>query len=390
MPAWTVLGAVEIGRPLLQWFLSDEVMPLRQQLQQLIADPRGNLSRVGDLIVWNGEGGSRVLAGLDGLVEQGSRIEQAVAGIESAQLAMNGVLGTIQTVSLATLGLTAFSGVYMAARFAALNKRLERLSKRIDDMEGQIDAIHKAYLKHALQFLRDYETGCPRSDNLLERAHEQARFAANIYGELAQNEAEGQARLPVLNYRSRCYCLALLTEVECQTLRELDKSASDRIEEEQVRLQRIAQVVFEKTVAKSPEAYLDPSLRDSGVTLELLTEVYHQAHHAGAIKKSAIKDASEMFESIREQVYKRRSGIWWVWRAKGRAKQRYLANLRYLLACLEDTNRIQSLRLLLEATREHKSSPLREIVTKLKAWREQRSKEGSNIGNEQVLAYSFV
>ena len=382
MSAFTVLKLIDTAYPIWE-ILGPKIM---EGAVDFLRNP-DLVSRFGDVIVWNGEKGQQVLVGLESLRDSTVRIENAVVGIEGAQLAMQGTLGVVQSVSIATLGVTSLSGGFMAWRLAALNRRLAHLSRRIDDVEGQIDAANKAHLRSSLQFLADYEKSGKEKD--LDRSLGDARRAGNIYGQLAEDETDSRKmRLPVLNYRSRCYYLSLLVEAECLILQEQQVSAVQRLNDERKRLQRIARSTFSETIAKAPEAYLDPAMESDGVTLELITEVYRQARHAEAADDVEVNNAAEMFEHVRKDIYRRRGGLWRTWRPVGNAKKRYLTRLRYLLACIEDTNRIHSLRLLMNEA-EQRGAKLRELHDQVRAWRKEYPQtEGS--AEDRVLAYTFT
>jgi len=153
----------------------------KPHLRDLLSDPAGMVVRVGETLVWSGPKGDKVIGLLEMAADSQQRIETAVNGIESAQLAMQGMLGVVQSVSIATLGITSLSGAFMAYRLQALNKRIETLERSIKDVEGKLDAQHKAHLKSSIQFLREYDDR-PDDKAKLNRALDEARHAGNIYG----------------------------------------------------------------------------------------------------------------------------------------------------------------------------------------------------------------
>ncbi len=97
----------------------------KPEIGRMLSDPSGVVARVGDTLIWSGPTGQKVLGGLEMLAESQGRIESAVVGIESAQVAMQGTLGVVQSLSIATLGITSLTGAFMALRLQALNKRIE-------------------------------------------------------------------------------------------------------------------------------------------------------------------------------------------------------------------------------------------------------------------------
>ena len=106
----------------------------------MLSDPLTHIRRIGDLIVWDGPKGCQLIAGLESIKESQHRIETAVSGIEHAQLAMSGTLHAVQTLSMATFGLTSLTTGFMVWRLNALNARLKTLQSSIADIEARLDA----------------------------------------------------------------------------------------------------------------------------------------------------------------------------------------------------------------------------------------------------------
>ncbi len=379
MNAIRMLGTLSTGQPIVSSLLAQclETVAAYGPIAVEILRRPNRINRLGDLLVWDGEGGRKIIAGLDGVGENVNRINSAVAGIETAQLATNGILNTLQTVSFATLGVTALSAGYMFFRLKALDARVSTLNQKIADVENQVAAEQRARLLSAIQFIRGFES---KSDNHhLEEALGFARMAANTYAQLAQGEARGQRRLPVLNYHGRCYLLSLMTEVRALLLMDDSPQASERICEEQPTLVEVARATFEKTIGQSPEDLLDPGLRVDGITLELLAETYRQAYQAGAIGDPEIRDAAEMFEHLRDGIYRSRSRRFSLFASSSR--DGILARFRYLIACVEDVNRVKALQLLIDECQQRKTT-LRHIESQLHSWR-------SRLEPNQLLAFDF-
>jgi carbon storage regulator len=133
------------------------------------SDPAAQIGRIGDVILWKGSTGQRVIATLEGVAESQQRIDSAVAGIESTQLGTLSVLSTMQHLSMATFGLTALSAGLMLWRFNALNKRIDQLGGQLRDLESHHDAQEKSKLLKGLQCLRDFED--KHESSSLEKAY---------------------------------------------------------------------------------------------------------------------------------------------------------------------------------------------------------------------------
>jgi hypothetical protein len=350
-----------------------------------LLDPNGTVARVGECLVWSGPKGQEVIGGLEMLADSQVRIETAVNGIESAQLVTQGMLGAVQSVSIATLGLTSLTGTFMALRLHALNKRIDTLGKAIKDVEGKIDAQHKAHLKSSIQFLREFDDH-PNDEGKLRRSLDEARHAANIYGTLAAEEASGPVRLPVLNCRSRFYVVSLLTELRCMMSADDSKQALERIEDESSNLKKVAEACFDNTLKTDPERYLSVAFQSHHVGLEMLTSIYQQARSLGVIEQPQINDANSMFEHVRERFQSGKG--WFGWAKRGQNIQGELQKLRYLLACLEESARIAGLKLLIGAVHQQKGS-LSELIAKLREWKENLLKSETTGDAPPVYAYAL-
>jgi hypothetical protein len=356
----------------------------KPEIAKLVADPSGAVRRVGETLVWSLPSGDRVLGGLEMLADSQTRIETAVNGIETAQVASQGTLGVVKTLSIATLGVTSLSAGFMTYRLQALNKRIDNLGKAIKDVEGKIDAEHKAHLKSSLQFLRTHEDS-PNNKGSLDEALKEARRAANIYGEVAADEANGAGRLPVLNCRGRLYVVSLLTELRCLMSSDDSKQATDRIEEEMPYLKKIAQVCFDKTLRTDPERYLRAAFQQHEVNLNLLTHIYQQARELEIIKQPAVDDANGMFEFVRASLQKGEGPLS---RFRRSSVEEEMQKLRYLLACLEESSRIKGLLYLVKEVHKRKSS-LSELVAKLKEWRQNQEEQERAGDAPPVYAYAL-
>ena len=361
-----ILGLIPAtGRQLFALLLQEGIMRGLPYVHRLAQDPAGMVSRIGDTLVWNGANGQHVLAGLASLSEGQARIEQVVNHIESVQLGISHTLGVMHTLSIATLGITSLSGAYMVWRFHSLNKRFDKLSEAVQDVEDNVAAANKAHLDVAVQKLGEFdESG---DEGALKKGRDEGQEAAAIYGDMAWREAsKKKLRIEVLNYRSRCYLLALMAELQSRILLNDLPAAIKRVNTEKPRLQSLAKSAFEAVVQDKPESYLRADMAKEGVTLELLTELYQQARHAGAIATPEVESAGQLFEHCRSKGIATGGG----WFSSDTSKQDAV-QLRYLMACLEEINRIDGLRLLMAEAHEKKASVpgLRE---KVREWWKER------------------
>lgn len=97
-----------------------------------------------------------------------------------------------------------------------------------------------------------------------------------------------------------------------------------------------------------------------------------------------------MFEHLRPRIYNARRGLRWVWSPAGKAAKQMLAKLRYLMACLEDTNRIEALKLQIGEFLASGLSLL-QLTTCIENWRKEHVPPEKTAGErEPAFAYTFA
>lgn len=385
---YSLLGRLLPQERVIQWIIERVGPIVREWVEREGTEvcnwSQAGLRRLSDLVVWDAPTGRQVVAAIEGIGESQARIETAIRGIETTQIAMSGTLTALQSLSIATLGITGLSAAFMTWRLHALKKRLDDLSSRIAGIEAQLQAQQKALLDAALTYLADYEH--KQRDGDLEHALEKSRESAFVYGNLTEDECQTKRRLVSLNYRGRRHVLSLLTELQCLLLREDANQAEDRVTRERDRLRKIVEVTFRETLGSDPEPYFHPRLRDAGVTIELLTDLYQQLSGAQVLTDVQIRDAGDLFEHMRERFYRRR------WMPSLRIPFRdwrrpLLERLRYLIAATEDTNRVESLGLRIVDARRQGIS-LHSLRGQVDRWL--RSVGDDTSSSSGFLVYRFV
>ena len=379
-----ILGVVRVaGTQLVPILLDQGIRQGLPYVQRILQNPTGTISRIGEMLVWKSPNEQHVIAGLASLSEGQSRIEQVVNHIDTVQIGMSHTLGVMHTLSIATLGVTSLSGALMLLRLQALNKRLANLRQAIDDVDDKLDAQNKAHLTTAINKLREFEDS--PEEEVLKQASNAGQFAAAIYSDLALKEAEKKKpRIDVLNYRTRCYLLGLMAELQSRALLNQLPTAIHKVNGEKQTLQSIAKSTFEAVIQGQPEIYLRSDMAKEGVTLELMTELYQQALHAGAIAKPQVDSASDLFEHCRAKGIAT-SG--WTLFSKKDAK-RDASQLRYLMACLEEINGIDGMRLMMSEVLEKKAS-VQSLRDQIRGWWNDRVGTPSDTP-DPVIAYAFA
>jgi len=214
MPSPIVGILPSLGVDIGQWFLQKALPFAAARILPIMDDPTGAAQRLGDLVIWQGTSGQKVLGMLGGISESQTRIEGAVERIETAQVAMSGTLGTVLNISLFHLGFSAFAAGFMLYRLKSLDHRLKALGQQAIDIKDHLDAMTQAGLGNGLTHLDRFEKKSKHAD--LDQAFRDCNLTRILYQRLVANELVGPKRLPVLNHCSRCYLLALMATVRCR------------------------------------------------------------------------------------------------------------------------------------------------------------------------------
>jgi len=353
MPSPIVGILPSLGVDIGQWFLQKALPFAAARILPIMDDPTGAAQRLGDLVIWQGTSGQKVLGMLGGISESQTRIEGAVERIETAQVAMSGTLGTVLNISLFHLGFSAFAAGFMLYRLKSLDHRLKALGQQAIDIKDHLDAMTQAGLGNGLTHLDRFEKKSKHAD--LDQAFRDCNLTRILYQRLVANELVGPKRLPVLNHCSRCYLLALMATVRCRVYLHDWEEIEPLLISERATMSLLARTTFELVLGKNPEAYLEPRLQEEGVTLDVMTEIYKQAHLAKALDGDQIRDAGQMFEQLRNRVYGASRGI--CFSDASRVRRQRMVNLRYLIATLEDINRVESVRVRIAAARTNGLDP---------------------------------
>ncbi|WP_020471373.1 hypothetical protein [Zavarzinella formosa] len=350
MAALLSLGLVPAVRSLGAWAVTQIAAHAAPRAEAFLADPAGSVSRLGDLLVWEGTGGRRVIASLEGLQDSQARIERVVREIETAQIGTAGALGALTNLSMFSLGVTSLSAGCMIWRMHALHERLGQLGGQMADIQTHLNAREQAHLQRGLSFLERFERTAAKED--LHTALEESNFATHLYRNLVQAETAGPKRLLVLNQCGRYHMLSLTAQANCLVAGGELSQAEQLLRDEQPGLAMLAGVTFEAVLGESPEIYLDPAFQSDQLTLEVMAEVYQRARRIGAIFDEHARSAGDLFEHLRSSLHG--AGGWF--RLRGRKKKSLLTNFKYLMACLEEVERVESLRLRIVAASEGRGS----------------------------------
>jgi hypothetical protein len=119
------------------------------------------------------------------------------------------------------------------------------------------------------------------------------------------------------------------------------------------------------------------------VTLNLLSDVYKQAKQLNIIEDPDIADANALFEHLRGRSWQGFSGLF-----KEGIVGEEIKKLRYLLACLEETSKIEGLKLMIGEVHQKKGS-MSELVSKLREWKEKQVTQEQAGEAPPIFAYAL-
>jgi hypothetical protein len=368
---WVKLGADAICWSAWFWQHRDEFGPVLKKLgdigdyaQAAIANPDGAVRRIGNTIVFGrADGGERVLAFIEQTQPQLSSIERAVDGLQAGQQVLSASLGSLQTLSMVTLGLTALTPIVLLAQFVALSRRLTALQKQIADLDKKISAQIIAKLRAGLAFLQQGMEFLDREDcgNAHSRLNQALPFCTEsmkVFGELLGNELkERRVHRDELRLLGRHLSVALAGVAGCQIGLGQDQHPFSQSGEELELLKQAARWVFQDTVGQDPAPFLMPAMKEHGVTITFLTELFRQARDAGVVD-ACPNSPSEWFEQYRDRIFKEqyRDRIFKVSPPLLWTKQKCLglkARLHEAMSAIEETNRVCGLSRLVQETKGH-------------------------------------
>ena len=208
-------------------------------------------------------------------------------------------------VSSVGLGVSVLSHVHLAWQFRRLAKQLRGIQSDVQQLKGMALANLQGKLDAGLTHLKN-AIEVKRTDPELSRATLNAATAA-LTTVAAQYLANLQS--PVARHNPRVAALfaqnmllATLGDVAVKIEQHQPNLAVQALQGVQSALVTRARSVLDRTVLDKPTLFLAPGLARHGVTLDALTELYRQAHHARVIDNGKHLTAAELFEVLRDRL----------------------------------------------------------------------------------------
>jgi hypothetical protein len=349
-----MLAGLPLHSSLRPWLLGQLIQTARPVVDEFMKDPNGMVSRVGDLLVWNGEAGTRVIGGIEQLAEGQNRIRQVVKHIETVSVASSGAIDALANMSMLALGVGSLAAGTMLWRVEALNNRIKAVSRQIEDIKKILEASNRVPLQTSIQLLKKYEDN--RKSRDLGDAHKEAVDATNFYANLLTDELRRpDLRMESIHPLSRFYLLALTTQTRCLELMGEPNRVVHQVDMSASTLNELGQKVFDQVLGENAERYFDPRFKEQGVTLELLSNFFRTAKELDLKLGPTSTDAAGIFEHFRDRLPKARIASSWL-TGFSRLQETMMAQLKYLMACLEEINRVFAIRLRVLHQKEAKMS----------------------------------
>jgi hypothetical protein len=364
--AWVRLAAEAVVWSEWLWRHRSEFEPTLKGLgdvgqfaQAALANPNGALRRVGNALVFGQpDGGEKVLAFIEQTAPRIEHVEQAVNGLQAGQATLAASLGSLQTLSMVTLGLSAFSSAVLAAQLFALKRRLGELQRQVARLHAKFDAAVAADLRAGLDLLRQGQDFLQAED----RANADSRLTSALplcmrtvkyYGDLLGGELNGAAAdRGEVRLLARHLAVAVTGVASCQVGLRQDAHAFAQSGQELGLLREAAAVTFTEAVANDPVPFMHPAMREHGVTIGFMAQLYRQARDAGAVDAGEDCSPAAWFEEHRNAIFRARRP-WLGWDTK-----ELLSRLREAVAAVEETNRVVGLSRLVEEMQTRRRNTL--------------------------------
>ncbi len=339
--------------------------------QAALTNPNGILRRVGNTLVFGQpDGGQKVLAFIEQTSPRLENIERAVNGLQAGQTALSSSLGSLQNLSMITLGFTALSHGVLHSQFRALNRRLDVLGSRIADLHKKFDAAILADLNAGLELLHFGQDFVEVGDHT--NAHDRLTAALPLCirtkeyfsSRLGDTPSQGTATVDEVRLLARHLSVAVAGVAGCHIGLGQDKHAFARSGAQLDLMRQAGRWVFDQTVGREPGQYLLPEMREYGVTIEFMAHLFQQARDAWEVEPSQDASVSAWFEAHREAIFQTRRP----WRPAA-ACEALNGQLRAAVAAVEEINRIVGLSRLVDQLRASGQS----VLTAMEECRKQRS-----------------
>jgi hypothetical protein len=326
-----------------------------------LMNPDGALRRVGNTLVFGqADAGPRVLAFLEQTAPRVESIQQAVGTLQAGQGAISASLSSLETLSMVSLGLTAFIPVVLGAQFAALHRRLSDIQRLLARLDKKFDVAVMADLRAGLDLLRQGQDFLETNDGANAHSRLNAalpyclRTMKYFSGLLGDELHQGKVQRAEIRLLARHLSVAVVAVASYQVGLGQDQHAFAQSGQEIDLLRQAARWTFQESVGRDPAPFLLPCMRECGVTIDFMARLFQQARDAGAVEPGTDCSVAAWFEEHREGLFQARPPRWGL----ARWRQTLRGQLHEAVAAVEEHNRVVGLATLVEQVRGEGNSTL--------------------------------
>ncbi len=315
-----------------------------------LTDPGASVDRIGSTLVSLQNGQVEVIGLLHQHTTRLDGIGVAVDGVGRAVDNVAQSIGVLTSLTMVGLGLSVLSQVHVALQFAALTRRIKTIDHNVQAIQQLLMQDRRGRLDRGLDDLYRAEQVAASDpsagrgyiqDARTALADSRASYARQLAGLLGQPNPEQPAYIWMV---ARHLTAAALGEATCYLRRQEPRHAADVLRSTVGALRAHATAVFGRTVGGNPARYLMPAMAPHGITLDVIAELYRQAHHANVINKNQAVTAADVFEFLRARLDEARDPRF------GRASkvERLRIEFAEASAAIEEVNRLHGLALVID------------------------------------------
>jgi hypothetical protein len=305
------------------------------------------IARIGGTLAEVRDGQTVAIGLLHQHTNQLDRLGTAIDGIWGVQQSSQQMLSFLSVLSSVSLGVTALSHVTLQFQFAALRKRLDSMAADLKQIKGMIQAGHQAKITAGLNFLKNgLELSVANPSKAAGQFHHSsaALTESSAYYSHQLNDTASHPNSTYTWFVARHLIVSALGEAVAYLRSDEKLSAVRALKLAVVVLRKHALAVFARTVGTNTAEFLMPALAEGGITLETLTELFHQANLAGVTTGTSGQSTADVFEGLRSGLHRARNPL--VNRRK--TVERLRSAFVEATTAVEEVNRLQGLALAIE------------------------------------------
>lgn len=336
------------GPPIAQtiWVNRGDLLDAWERLARPVTDALAGtavIDRVGPALVSVREGQTEVIGLLHRHTTKLDGLQAAIDQVWAGQQAIAGSLDLLTALSAVGLGVSVLSHAVLSFQLTALTRRLDRLAGEVRELRGMVQADYRGRLTAGLAMYKNGLDDPAGAGGHFADAATALTHSSACYAELLTEAVRSPT--PAYPWEVARHLAVSALGLAAARLRTGHPAAAVRaIDDALGPLRGHARTVFGRTVAFDPARFLIPALAVHGLTLEAVAELYRQAALAGVVDEQPLS-AAERFEALRGNLLSATDPLFF----KGGKVRRLLADWTQATAAVEEVNRVQGVKLAIEA-----------------------------------------